>query len=206
MPRALDVILACLLGVVALPLLAAAGVVILVTMGWPVLFRQSRAGRGGQPFLLYKLRTMAETRDEQGRLLRDDLRLTRLGRFLRATSLDELPQLWNVLRGDMSLVGPRALLLAYVSRYSAQQRRRLEVKPGITGWAQIHGRNMLTWEQKFALDLWYVDHRSLLLDLKILALTFRQVVRPNGISQAGHATMPEFLGTAVMAADSKGPE
>ncbi|HTX64229.1 MAG TPA: sugar transferase, partial [Opitutaceae bacterium] len=135
-------------------------------------------------------------RDSAGRLLPDEQRLTPLGRFLRRTSLDELPQLWNVLKGDMSLVGPRPLLPEYLPRYNSHQRRRHEVKPGITGWAQIHGRNTLAWERKFDLDVWYVDHRSLWLDIKILWLTVRKVIRREGISQNGHATMPEFTGTA----------
>ena len=182
--------------VVFAPLLTAASIAIWLRMGRPVLFRQSRAGRGGQPFRLYKFRTMADARDSAGALLPDSERLTRLGRFLRRTSLDELPQLWNVLKGEMSLVGPRPLHARYVARYTPEQRRRLEVRPGLTGWAQIHGRNELTWEQKFELDVWYVENRSLPLDLRILAATLRKVLGGDriGISQAGHATMPEYLG------------
>ena len=182
--------------VVSAPLLAAAAIAIRLRMGRPVLFRQSRAGRGGRPFLLYKFRTMADARDSAGALLPDSERLTRLGRFLRRTSLDELPQLWNVLKGEMSLVGPRPLHARYVDRYTPEQRRRLEVKPGVTGWAQIHGRNELTWERKFELDVWYVENRSLWLDLRILAATFGKVLGRDrsGISQSGHATMPEYLG------------
>jgi lipopolysaccharide/colanic/teichoic acid biosynthesis glycosyltransferase len=169
-------------------------------MGPPILFRQRRAGQHGRSFLLYKFRTMTDSRGPDGRPLPDEARLARLGRFLRRTSLDELPQLWNVLKGDMSLVGPRALLFEYVSRYNQHQLRRLEVKPGITGWVQINGRNQLTWDEKFELDIWYVDHRCLRLDAKILATTVLTVLRTEGISQAGHATMAEFLGT------QKGPE
>ncbi|MGQ9635780.1 MAG: sugar transferase [Bryobacteraceae bacterium] len=178
------------------PLLGVVTLALLATIGSPVLFRQKRAGLRGQEFTLYKFRTMTDNRDQEGRPLPDEVRLTPLGRLLRKASLDELPQLWNVLRGDMSLVGPRPLLPQYVSRYTAFQRRRLEVKPGITGWAQVNGRNALTWGQKFELDVWYVDHRSLWLDLKILAMTLWQVIRRHGISQPGHATMPEFGGSS----------
>jgi sugar transferase EpsL len=181
--------------------LAAAGPVLLgsmaavrATMGSPVLFSQQRPGLGGKPFRVYKLRTMVDARDAHGNLLPDCERLTRLGRFLRASSLDEVPQLWNVLRGELSLVGPRPLLMQYLQRYTPEQARRHDVVPGITGWAQINGRNALTWEEKFKLDLWYVDHWSLLLDLKILARTIRQVIAREGISSGGHATMPEFMG------------
>jgi lipopolysaccharide/colanic/teichoic acid biosynthesis glycosyltransferase len=160
-----------------------------------VLFRQSRPGFREQPFTICKFRTMHDLKDSQGRLLPDGQRLSRLGTFLRRTSLDELPQLWNVLKGDMSLVGPRPLLPEYVARYNTHQRRRHEVKPGITGWAQVNGRNALTWEQKFDLDVWYVDHWSLWLDIKILWLTLLKVWQRDGISQDGHATMPEFMGT-----------
>jgi lipopolysaccharide/colanic/teichoic acid biosynthesis glycosyltransferase len=144
---------------------------------------------------MYKFRTMRDARDEKGKLLPDEQRLTQLGRFLRSTSLDELPELFNVLRGEMSLVGPRPSLMQYLERYSPEQARRHEVKPGITGWAQINGRNAISWEEKFALDVWYVDHQSLWLDLKILLLSVWKVVRRDGISAESHATMPEFLGT-----------
>jgi lipopolysaccharide/colanic/teichoic acid biosynthesis glycosyltransferase len=159
------------------------------------LFVQPRVGENERIFAFYKFRTMTEGRDQAGELLSDEQRLTALGRFLRNTSLDELPQLWNVLKGDMSLVGPRPLLPEYVPRYTAFQRRRHEVKPGITGWVQVNGRNSLTWEQKFELDVWYVDHQSLWLDARILWLTVLQVLRREGISQQGHATMPEFMGS-----------
>ena len=176
------------------PVLAAVAVAVRLTMGSPVLFRQERPGLGGKPFTMYKFRTMCDARDRVGKLLDDAARLTRLGRFLRRTSLDELPELVNVLRGEMSLVGPRPLLMQYLSRYSPEQARRHEVKPGITGWAQINGRNAITWEEKFTLDVWYVDHRSLLLDMKILLGTMWKVIRRDGISAAEHATMPEFGG------------
>src|ERR1039457_1321365 len=176
------------------PVLLGSMVAIRSTMGSPVLFSQQRPGRGGTPFHVYKLRTMRDSRDEHGNLLPDRDRLTPLGRLLRALSLDELPQLWNVLRGDISLVGPRPLLMQYLERYTPEQSRRHDVIPGITGWAQINGRNALTWDEKFKLDLWYVDNWSLLLDLRILARTVRQVIARDGISSGGHATMPEFMG------------
>jgi sugar transferase EpsL len=167
-----------------------------VKLGSPVLFRQQRPGQHGRPFTIYKFRTMSDVRDGQGNLLPDAGRLTPFGRFLRRTSLDELPELFNVLKGEMSLVGPRPLLTEYLDRYTLEQARRHEVRPGITGWAQVNGRNALTWEQKFALDVWYVDHLSFWLDLKILALTGWKVLRCEGISQTGHATMEEFFGSA----------
>ena len=181
------------------PLLAAVSIAIRIRLGRPVLFRQARAGRGGRVFLLHKFRTMVEARDGAGALLPDSERLTRLGRFLRETSLDELPQLWNVLKGEMSLVGPRPLYAGYVARYTPEQRRRLDVKPGLTGWAQIQGRNAITWERKFELDVWYVENRSLALDLRILAATLGKVLfrDRSGISHAGYATMPEYLGPPV---------
>ena len=179
------------------PLLALTTLVIRLWMGPPAVFRQRRVGRAEREFALYKFRTMGEARDAAGHLLPDEQRLTALGRFLRRTSCDELPQLWNVIRGEMSLVGPRPLPAKYLPRYSARQRRRHEVKPGITGWAQIHGRNALDWEEKLELDVWYVEHRSLRLDLRILAATVATVLRREGISRAGHATMPEFAGAAA---------
>ena len=159
-----------------------------------MLFRQTRPGYLERPFTIYKFRTMRDVVDSHGLPLADGVRLHPLGAFLRRTSLDELPEFWNVLRGDMSLVGPRPLLPEYLPRYTVLQRRRHEVKPGITGWVQVNGRNSLGWEQKFALDLWYVDHRSFCLDIKILWLTVIKVIRRSGINQPGHATMPEFLG------------
>jgi lipopolysaccharide/colanic/teichoic acid biosynthesis glycosyltransferase len=161
-----------------------------------VFFGQMRPGLGGKPFRLWKFRTMTDARDAQGRPLSDEQRLTRFGKFLRATSLDELPELWNVLKGDMSLVGPRPLLMEYLPLYTPEQARRHEVRPGITGWAQVNGRNAISWEEKFALDIWYVDHRSIALDMAILLRTFSQVLRQSGIRADGHATMPKFTGTA----------
>jgi sugar transferase EpsL len=177
------------------PVLLGIALLIRLTMGRPVLFRQQRPGLHGQPFTLLKFRTMTDARDADGHLLPDAERLTRLGRFLRRTSLDELPELINVLRGEMSLVGPRPLLMQYLERYTPQQARRHEVRPGLTGWAQINGRNAISWEQKFALDVWYVDHQSLWLDVKIVFWTVVKVLRREGINQAGQATMEEFTGS-----------
>ena len=176
------------------PVLLALVLLVRRRMGPPALFAQPRAGRDGRPFVLYKFRSMTDARDAAGELLPDEERLTPFGQFLRRTSLDELPQLWNVLRGDMSLVGPRPLLLQYVPLYSDRQRRRLEVRPGITGWAQINGRNALTWPEKFELDVWYVEHRSLWLDVKILFMTVKKILAREGISAPGEATMPPFRG------------
>jgi lipopolysaccharide/colanic/teichoic acid biosynthesis glycosyltransferase len=163
-------------------------------LGGPVLFRQVRPGLHGRPFMMVKFRTMTDDRDGDGELMPDALRLNAFGRFLRASSLDELPELWNVLRGEMSLVGPRPLLMEYLPLYSAEQARRHEVRPGITGWAQINGRNAVSWDERFRLDVWYVNHRSFWLDLKILWQTVRKVVVREGISAHGEATMPRFTG------------
>ena len=196
MKRAFDVVAAAAtLAILAAPMLAIA-VAVRMCLGKPVLFTQLRPGRHGIPFRLIKFRTMREAVDAEGRPLPDEERLTRLGQFLRAASLDELPELWNVLRGDMSLVGPRPLLMEYLPLYTPEQARRHEVRPGITGWAQINGRNSLSWEEKFELDVWYVDHASFWLDLKIIALTVWKTLRCDGINQAGHATMPDFMGSA----------
>lgn len=178
-----------------LPLLAILFVLVRTKLGAPALFRQVRPGLGGAPFTLVKFRSMTDQRDASGALLPDSDRLTPFGRLLRATSLDELPELWNVLKGEMSLVGPRPLLTSYLPLYSTEQARRHDVLPGITGWAQVKGRNALSWEDKFALDVWYVDHWSLWLDVKILALTIAKVVRRDGVSADGHATMPPFTGS-----------
>ena len=164
-------------------------------LGSPIFFRQIRPGRHGVPFEMVKFRTMTDARGADGQLLPDEQRLTPFGRWLRSTSLDELPELWNVLMGDMSLVGPRPLLMEYLPLYSAEQARRHAVPPGVTGWAQINGRNALSWDEKFALDVWYVDHRSWALDVKILWLTVRKVLLREGISAAGEATMPRFTGS-----------
>ncbi|MFI7649576.1 sugar transferase [Micromonospora sp. NPDC049460] len=192
--RAIDLAAAVVLLVLTAPLVLVVAALVAAGLGRPVLFRQPRAGRHGQVFELVKFRTMLPPDPRRGRV-RDGDRLTPLGRFLRSTSLDELPTLWNVLRGDMSLVGPRPLLTQYLPRYSPTQARRHEVRPGVTGLAQIRGRNSLGWEEKLDLDVWYVDHRSLRLDLSILAATVRTVLRREGISAAGSATAPEFLGT-----------
>lgn len=187
------------------PVLAAAGLAIRASMGSPVLFRQQRPGQHGRPFLLYKFRTMRLAEPGEAELATDAQRLTQLGRLLRATSIDELPTLFNVLKGDMSIVGPRPLLMQYLERYSPEQARRHEVKPGITGWAQVNGRNALSWEEKFAFDVWYVDHGSLALDLKILVLTAMKVFSRSDITARGHATMPEFMGSALnVAAPAQG--
>jgi lipopolysaccharide/colanic/teichoic acid biosynthesis glycosyltransferase len=193
--RVLDVIAASSGLVLLAPLLGAITLGELAVHGWPPHFTQRRPGKHGIPFTLVKFRTMSQRRDERGELLPDAQRLTSFGRFLRATSLDELPELWNVLKGEMSLVGPRPLLVQYLERYDAEQARRHDVPPGITGWAQINGRNALSWEEKLALDVWYVDNWSLALDLQILFRTARAVVLREGISAEGEATMPEFLGT-----------
>ncbi len=177
------------------PVMAATALVIRTTMGSPVLFRQVRPGRDGKLFQLVKFRTMTQERDADGKLLPEARRLTRVGKFLRSASLDELPQLWNVLRGDMSLVGPRPLLVEYLPRYSPEQARRHDVLPGITGWAQVNGRNALGWEERFRLDVWYVDHWSLALDAKILLLTLLRVVQRKGIAPEGQATMYKFMGS-----------
>ena len=192
--RALDLVLVLAALPLLSPLLGVVALLVRLRLGAPVLFRQQRPGLAGQPFTLFKFRTMTGARDACGNLLPDDRRLTPLGRFLRATSLDELPELFNVLRGEMSLVGPRPLLVQYLERYTPQQARRHQVRPGITGWAQINGRNALTWEEKFAMDVWYVDRQSLWLDLKIMALTIGKMVKREGISQPGQATVQEFMG------------
>jgi lipopolysaccharide/colanic/teichoic acid biosynthesis glycosyltransferase len=193
--RLIDIFLSgCALLIMA-PLSAMIALTIYVCDRCPVLFRQSRPGYKGKAFTLLKFRTMKDARNANGLLLPDAERLTAIGRLLRQLSLDELPQLWNVLRGDMSLVGPRPLLMRYMDRYSTEQLRRHDVKPGITGWAQVHGRNALTWPERFALDLWYVDNWNLTLDAWILIQTPWQIVKRTGISQSGYATMPEFLGS-----------
>jgi lipopolysaccharide/colanic/teichoic acid biosynthesis glycosyltransferase len=192
--RAIDVAVAGTALAAAAPVLGAAALAVRLSMGSPVLFKQKRPGKNAKPFEVLKLRTMSNARDASGRLLSDEERLTRVGRFIRETSLDELPQLINVLRGDMSLVGPRPLLMQYLARYSPEQARRHDVLPGITGWAQISGRNTVAWDERFALDVWYVDHWSLGLDLEILARTLGAVVKRSGISEEGQATMTEFMG------------
>lgn len=194
MKRLLDILIS-LVGLVLLsPVLMVLSLIILWRLGKPVLFVQKRPGKSGKPFYMYKFRSMTDEYDERGELKPDHERLTGLGRFLRKTSLDELPTLINVLKGDMSLVGPRPLLMEYLPLYNEEQRKRHLVKPGITGWAQINGRNQTRWEERFELDVWYVENQNLLLDLKILFLTILQVFRQDGISAEGHATMPKFKG------------
>lgn len=196
MKRAMDLFVSVTALILLLPLIGVAAFLIRVTMGAPVLFRQVRPGLKERPFTLLKFRTMRAEQDGNGRALPDQARLTKLGRWLRKHSIDELPQLYNVVRNDMSLVGPRPLLTDYLALYSAEQRRRHDVKPGITGWAQVNGRNQLSWERKFDLDLWYVDHWTLWVDIRVLCLTFLKVIRQEGISPVGLATMPEFTGSA----------
>ncbi len=176
------------------PVLAIVAFMIRREMGAPVLFGQVRPGVHSKPFQMIKFRTMRDEIDSNGNSLPDSERLTRLGRFLRSSSLDELPELWNVLKGDMSLVGPRPLLMEYLPLYSPEQARRHEVRPGITGWAQVNGRNAISWDEKFALDVWYLDNRTTWLDLKIIRLTIHKVLKRDGISAAGEATMPKFTG------------
>lgn len=192
MKRAFDLIIAAAALVVLSPLFLLAGMLVWLSLGWPILFRQQRPGLGGTPFTLYKFRTMRHEVSPAGRLLADEERLNLVGRFLRSSSLDELPELFNVLKGDMSLVGPRPLLMEYLDYYNAHEARRHEVRPGITGWAQINGRNALSWEEKFDYDVWYVDNQSLWLDIKILVLTIFHVFRPKGVSHSGYATMPRL--------------
>ena len=180
------------------PVLLVIALLIWIIHGMPILFRQKRPGYMGQPFFVYKFRTMNDRCTPDGSLLPDAERITSLGRFLRTLSLDELPELFNVLRGEMSLVGPRPLLMQYLARYSPEQARRHDVLPGITGWAQVNGRNALTWEDKFRLDVWYVDHWSFWLDIKILLLTLWKVLKAEGISQLGHATAEEFIGSKIV--------
>jgi lipopolysaccharide/colanic/teichoic acid biosynthesis glycosyltransferase len=195
MKRAFDIAVIVLLAPVLAAVLLVLALLVRWRLGSPVFFTQVRPGFGGKPFRLIKFRSMTDARDPQGALLPDAERLTTFGRFLRASSLDELPEVMNVIAGEMSLVGPRPLLVDYLPLYSPEQARRHEVSPGITGWTQVNGRNALSWEQKFALDTWYVDNRSLWLDIKILGLTIGKVLRRDGISAAGDATMPRFEGT-----------
>jgi len=193
--RAFDLVLT-LPGVIAIsPLIFLVVLMVRWNIGAPILFSQVRPGLDGRPFTMYKFRTMTDERDEAGNLLPDDKRLTRFGRFLRSTSLDEFPALLNVLKGEMSLVGPRPLLVEYLARYTPEQARRHEVRPGITGWAQVNGRNAISWEQKFEYDVWYVDNQSIWLDIKILWMTFAKVFKREGINQEGQATMEKFMGT-----------
>ena len=194
-PKRLFDIAASGAGVVAIsPVLIGAALGVRCKLGSPVLFTQTRPGLGGEPFRIYKFRTMTDERGPDGELLPDEARLTKFGQFLRSSSIDELPELFNVLKGDMSLVGPRPLLMRYLPLYNEEQARRHEVRPGITGWAQVNGRNDITWDEKFELDVWYVDNQSLLLDAKILMKTILKVISRDGISREGHVTAPYFTG------------
>lgn len=195
--RAVDVSVAIWLFIILMPVFFFVWIGVRISLGAPVLFRQVRPGLGGEPFTMFKFRTMREGRGPDGSILPDHARLTPLGRFLRMTSLDELPELMNVLKGDMSLVGPRPLLMDYLPLYSPEQARRQEVRPGITGWAQVNGRNAISWEEKFALDVWYVDHQTFWLDLNILWMTLVKVIRQDGINAAGEATMSRFKGSGT---------
>jgi len=192
--RLLDFFGALFLIILLSPLMATIAILIAFTLGRPVIFKQIRPGLHGRPFYLYKFRTMTDCRDKNGQLLPDEDRLTPFGKWLRKYSLDELPQLFNVIKGDLSFVGPRPLLMEYLPLYTPEQALRHEVKPGITGWAQVNGRNAISWEEKFALDLWYVENQSIWLDLKILFLTIIKVVRSEGISHEGFSTMPKLKG------------
>lgn len=193
--RSFDVVVALAVGTLALPILALVALAVRIDLGGPVLFRQVRPGLDGKPFELIKFRSMRDTRDADGKLLPNEQRVTRFGRMLRASSLDELPELWNVLKGDMSLVGPRPLLMDYLPLYTSHQMRRHEVRPGITGWAQVNGRNTASWDERFAMDVWYVDHHNLWLDLQILGLTIVKVLRRDDISVPGRATIERFKGS-----------
>jgi sugar transferase EpsL len=195
--RAVDLLLTIPALIVLAPVFVIVALVIRIRLGAPILFRQVRPGLDGTPFTIYKFRTMRDIRDERGQPLPDVERLTALGRFLRATSLDELPELLNVLKGDMSLVGPRPLLMDYLERYSREQARRHDTRPGITGWSQAHGRNALSWEERFRLDVWYVDHQSLWLDIRIILLTIVKIVTREGINQPGRATADPFEGSLL---------
>jgi lipopolysaccharide/colanic/teichoic acid biosynthesis glycosyltransferase len=193
--RVFDVVVSATALLIGAPVLLAVALAVRLTAGSPVLFVQERPGLHGKSFKILKFRTMRHALDEDGRLLPDEARLTRAGRFIRATSLDELPSLWNVLRGDMSIVGPRPLLVDYLPLYSPEQARRHDVKPGLTGWAQVNGRNAISWEDKFRMDVWYVENQSLRLDLRIVWMTLSKVLRSEGINQPGHATMERFKGS-----------
>ncbi len=194
MKRFLDLLISIPAYLALLPLICCIGFFVRLMMGKGIFFKQLRPGLHGRPFTIYKFRTMKKVFDKNGNLLPDAERLTRLGMFLRSTSLDELPEILNVIKGDMSIVGPRPLLAQSLDLYTPEQYRRHEVKPGITGWAQVNGRNAITWEQKFEYDVWYVDNQSLRLDLKIIALTIWKILKREGISQPGHATAEEFMG------------
>lgn len=196
MKRILDLMVACCLLTLLSPVILVTAAIVRIRLGSPILFQQPRVGKRGTVFAVQKFRSMTDGRDDQGELLPDELRLTATGRFLRATSLDELPQLWNVIRGEMSLVGPRPLLVEYLPLYNSHQARRHDVRPGITGWAQVNGRNAIGWEDRFKLDVFYVEHYGFLFDLKILVLTVLKVFQRTGVNSSDHATMERFKGSA----------
>lgn len=195
MKRIFDICVAVIVFVMGAPIILLVAILVRFNLGSPILFVQQRPGLHGQPFNMVKFRTMRDSIDNAGKPLPDHLRLTRFGAFLRASSLDELPELWNVLRGEMSIVGPRPLLMEYLPLYSYEQFRRHDVKPGITGWAQVNGRNTISWEEKFMLDVWYVDHNSFFVDLKIIILTLKKVLVREGVSADGHVTVDRFKGS-----------
>jgi sugar transferase EpsL len=196
--RLFDIIVSLVALILIVPTMMVLAILVKLKLGSPILFRQERPGLYGKPFVLYKFRSMTNDRDASGRLLPDAERLTPFGKLLRSTSLDELPELFNVLKGDMSLVGPRPLMRRYLSRYTPEQARRQNVLPGITGWAQVNGRNTVSWEQRFLLDVWYVDNHSILLDLRIVLMTAFKVLKREGIAEAGHVTMSEFMGSPTL--------
>lgn len=206
MKRVFDIVSSILALLVLSPVLLVLSFLIYIYIGRPVIFQQLRTGLNGQLFKIYKFRTMTNATDKNQELLSDSERMTRFGGFLRSTSLDELPELWNVLRGDMSLVGPRPLLVEYLDLYTIEQARRHDVKPGLTGWAQVNGRNSLTWEEKFHYDIWYVENNSMLLDIKIIFLTVRQLFKQDDISSNGHVSMPKFKGTNTSLLSTKHEE
>jgi sugar transferase EpsL len=195
MKRLFDLLLSCFSLLIFSPLILLVALLIRVMLGSPIIFKQQRPGQNGELFELYKFRTMTDKRNQNGELLPDHIRLSSFGKLLRKLSLDEFPQLINVIKGDMSLIGPRPLLPEYLSLYSEEQAKRHLVKPGITGWAQVNGRNAITWEEKFKLDVWYVENQSFILDMKILLLTIKKVITSDGISNDNHVTMPDFEGT-----------
>jgi lipopolysaccharide/colanic/teichoic acid biosynthesis glycosyltransferase len=195
MKRVFDLLVVAMALVILAPVLLGVAIMVALCLGRPISFWQTRPGLDGRPFEMVKFRTMTNAKDENGNILSDSDRLTSFGRFLRSTSLDELPELWNVVKGDMSIVGPRPLLMEYLPLYNARQARRHEVKPGMTGWAQVNGRNATTWEERFELDIWYVENQSFSLDLKIIWMTVRTVLNRRGISHEGSATMEKFKGT-----------
>lgn len=197
MKRSIDFLFSLFLLIITSPIILITAIIIKIKIGSPILFKQQRPGLNGKPFFIYKFRTMTDERDENGNLLPDEIRLTKTGGIIRKLSLDELPQLFNVLKGDMSFVGPRPLLMKYLPLYNKEQARRHEVRPGITGWAQVNGRNAISWEEKFKYDVWYVNQQSILLDIKILFLTVVKVFKSEGINQQGQATIEEFKGSKV---------